>query len=494
MGTYDNDENEEELAADPYQGTIIDRIPFISAKKFLYLRQGPWPQPAPNRPFGMSPAVVHTPKSEKADFHWHIGLRYLKQLLFRTPSALLTGLKTDIVDTTSNQFGQLFHDTIFSKLLNPNLDENDRRLFAEVLQADQSYFKVDLAVMKHVRPYPGQFTAPCVGLFKRVPEGIHAVAIHINSLLITEKDQEAFELAKHYLIQGASNVVTLAIHPLLHLPFDAINAVTKTALPKDHVLLKLLLPHTRFSLELNRTVTLSQESILKNWPSQIYGPYPGPSEGLQDLFVAGFNGVKNNSSYPPYVYPLEPKENPTPYGDFLRTYYETIYRYVDSIIQSEHFPKNCPYVKAWADYISHWTVGFPNGREIFEENKLVSAVTMFIWDTSVAHSLDHKSFGDMPMDKVTMRMRLPPPSSTNMDPFDRNDLVTAIDTMKFEMAQIMFYRPTTVTRLIDVDYQFAQPELIALNKMFHHDLRATARKLENNTKIALEDIAASVQY
>ena len=478
----------------PYQSKIIRRIPFVSPNEFLYKRQGPWPQPAPNHPFGMSPGVVHIPAKEKADFQRHVGLRYLKQLILDWPSALWTGIQTDIVDTTTQEFSDLFYKTLFSKLLNPTLDSNDKKLFAPVLRADVQYYKVDLAVMDHVLPYGGQYTAPCVGLFRKTADSVELEAIHINDLLVTPDHVEAFELAKHYMLQGASNVVTLTIHPLLHLPFDAINAVTKTALPKDHILLKLLLPHCRFSLELDRTVTLSEESILKNWKNQIYGCYPGPSAGLQDLFVAAYNGVENNSSYPPYVLPLKPPAIPTPYGEFLQAYYDTVYKYVEDVVQSEAFPKNCPYVKAWANYIHHWTVGFPDGETIFEGDNLVSAVAMFIWDTSVAHSLDHWSFGNMPMDKVTMRLRIPPPTTTDMAPFNRSKLVTALDTMKFEMAQKMFYRPTTVTRLMDVDCQFEQPELIKINNRFRLELLATAERLRDLGLIELEDIAASVQY
>lgn len=478
----------------PYQSHINRHIPFIPASNFLYKRQGPWPQPAPNHPFGMSPAVVHIPSSEKSDFNWHIGLRYLKQLIFGVPDSYILAKNTTIVDTSAKEFNELFYNTLFCKLLNPNLGASDKTAFKPVLKEGESYYKVDLSVMEHVLPYPGQFTAPCIGLFRKTENGIESEAIHINNILIKKTDGEAYELAKHYLIQGASNVTTLTIHPLLHLPYDTINAITKTALPKDHVLVKLLLPHCRFTLELNRTVTLSKESILRNWRDQVYGCYPGPSAGLQDLFVAGYNGIKNNTSYKPYKLPSKPPHIPTPYGDFLQAYYDTIYSYVKDVVNSGHITKNCPYVKAWADYIHHWTDGFPSGNKIFEGDNLVSAVAMFIWDTSVAHSLDHMSFGRMPMDKVTMRMRIAPPGSTKINKFDRSKLVTVLDTMKFEQAQKMFYRPTTVTRLMDVDCKFTQPDLVKLNAKFRQDLAATADRLKDNEQISLTDIAASVQY
>ena len=292
-------EDDQEISSGPYHSKIIRHVPFIPSGKFLYNRQGPWPQPAPNHPFGMSPAVVHIPQSEKTDFNWHVGLRYAKQIIFGVPASLWVGCTTDVRDTTEEEFNQLFYNTLFSKMLNPKLDPSDLIAFKSVIKSGESYYKVDLSVMDHVLPYPGQYTAPCIGLFRKIKDGIVAEAIHINNILIKNTDGEAYELAKHYLIQGASNVTTLTIHPLLHLPFDAINAITKTALPKEHILFKLIYPHCRFSLELNRTVTLSKESILRNWKDQVYGCYPGPSRGLQDLFVAGYNGLEGNSSYPP---------------------------------------------------------------------------------------------------------------------------------------------------------------------------------------------------
>ena len=80
------------------------------------------------------------------------------------------------------------------------------------------------------------------------------MAIYLNDTVFDSRDGEAWELAKHFMMEGASNVVTLMTHPLLHFPYDSINAITKTALPKNHILHKLLIQHCRFTLPLENAV------------------------------------------------------------------------------------------------------------------------------------------------------------------------------------------------------------------------------------------------
>lgn len=477
------------------RNTINQKLPYVKPDKFLYERQGPWPQPSPGHPFGESPAVVHIPLNERLDWYRYIGLRYAKQTYFGWPSAWKKAKETQLTSVSDKEMVDLIESSLFSKFLNPQLDAEDKTTFKKYLTKEKNtqFFKYDLTPMKFISTYPGQFTAPSVTLFKRTQgQALEPVACSISGIIVEPSDKNAWELSKHYIMQGSSNVGTLLIHPLLHFPFDAINAISKTALPKEHILFKLIYPHCRFTLPLEDAVLNGKESILRNWRNQIYGCYPGPSAGLQDQFVTGYKGLIGNSSYPAYQYPLDPPKIYSKYGDFLQAYYDTIYNFVSEVM-SEVAP-NDPHVWAWLNYIHRWTPGIPDADTMIAKKKVNSLIAIFIWNVSVAHTLDHQSFGSLPMDKISMRLRIPPPCSTNIPEIDYSKIVKTVDTFKFEMAMKMFYRPSTVTFLHDTNYNFTSSKLIAANTKFLQELRMTNERLKNNRIMDLKDISRSIQF
>jgi hypothetical protein len=86
--------------------------------------------------------------------------------------------------------------------------------------------------------------APTVSLFSRDASGrLMPLAIRVRDLLLTPEDGEAWELAKYFVLQGAVHELVLVVHPRVHLPMDTVNAISRTALPRTHLLARLLEPH-----------------------------------------------------------------------------------------------------------------------------------------------------------------------------------------------------------------------------------------------------------
>lgn len=466
-----------------------------AAKKYLYDRKGPWPQPSPDHPFKEAPAVFNIPKKEKSQFTWNVTIRYALSTLFKWPGALLYALKNrGMRNVTDEDMGNIITGSLFAKMLNPQLDPIDLENFSEVLKGldKKELLKFDLTPMKFIdETYKGLYAAPSVALMKKVSDTkVMPLAIHLNEQVFTPKDGDAWELAKYYSLNGAAVLGTLLSHPLTHFPYDAINAITKTSLPMDHVIFKLIYPHTYLSLPLSEAVLSSPGTVLAKNNDRIYGPYSAPVGELKDLIAAGYGGMKDNSSYPGYQYPLGPDKAFGEYGNFLKSYYECIYKFVKTV--TDTVPKNDLATVRWANYIAAWLPGFPKGVDIFKDDNLAKAVTTFIWDVTVAHSLDHKSFGSLDINKVPMRMRLAPPSK-GLKGFDKNKIVKVIDTMKFEMAMIMFYRPSNVRLFTEIKYDFAQAELQKASEEFFKDLKKTDENMKEKY-VKLEEIACSIQY
>jgi hypothetical protein len=113
----------------------------------------------------------------------------------------------------------------------------------------------------------------------------------------------AWDLAKLYLLQGAAYHVQFVVHPALHFPMDAVNAITKSAVPVTHPLLQLLLPHSGYQLPLDHAVLESAESLVR-YSSLTYAASSGnvrstltmPSRRRVNTPSAGVKGEITSSS------------------------------------------------------------------------------------------------------------------------------------------------------------------------------------------------------
>jgi hypothetical protein len=237
----------------------------LKPKDFLYGRMGPWPQPSPAHPLGEAPAVLHIPKKEWIDWWLNIGTRYMITLMY-TPIAYIKGLiSPGLKEVSDTEFLNTLTDSMMSKFITPKLDETDKENFAQYLsERDGEIFIVDLESVKVVKPYKGQYISGTKTLLERKNNKYSLIAIFIDATntVLNPQDGDAWELAKYYVLQGAALAATLVVHPLLHFPLDSINAITKTALPKNHILFKLLSPHFRFTLPLENAVLTFKSSVV----------------------------------------------------------------------------------------------------------------------------------------------------------------------------------------------------------------------------------------
>jgi hypothetical protein len=473
-------------------------VPDSDKKKkedFLYDRMGPWPQPCPEHPWGEAPAVLRLPWREALDWWLYVGSRYILTLAY-APIAYLKGiLNPGLAPLPDEEFERILQDSMMAKFIKPDFDEKDKKIFARLMDPDDVYFIVDLEAVKVVKPFKGISVSASKTLLKQIaPLKYRVVCIYLDKTetLFFPGGGNNWELAKYFVMQGGALAATLVVHPLLHFPMDSINAITKTALPKDHVLFKLLYPHLRFTLYLECAVLTFKSSLLQSKWWMPYAPYPGPYDGVRDLLVQGFKGIKGNDSYQSFKYPKSPEKVYGNYGECQDAFFKVVRKFVGNIlanVEQDDF-----YVRKWASYISHWVPGFPNSQEISNHEVLVDAVSYYLWDITMGHSVDHYNYGNMNIRHVPLRMRCPVPGKEQLN-FNYKKLNTFWDYGKYEMARILFFGPSNVTTLIDTVYDLPT-DLQKHVDTFKKELRETAERLQREGKlyIPLDEIAASIQY
>jgi hypothetical protein len=466
---------------------------------FLYDRKGPWPQPCPEHPFGEAAGVIHLPVYEAIDWWLHIGSRYVTTLLY-TPVAYLKGLLNPGLEEVSDiEFVDMLTNSMLAKFVKNVFDSKDREIFGNVLYEENIYI-CDFEPVRVVKTFKGIYASASKVLLKKHDQHYFVLSIYIDETqcVFTPKDKDKWELAKYFVLQGGALCSTLVIHPLLHFPMDSVNAITKTALPKNHIILQLLHPHLRFTLYLERAVLTFKTSILQSKWWMPYAPYPGPYEGLRDLLVEGYKGIGHNFSYPPFVFQLAPEFIVGKYGEFHQAYFLVFRKFASEILidltETETF-----YLTHWADYITSWVPGFPVGVELVRDRELlISTIAYFLFDVSVGHTVDHYNYGQMNIRKIPMRLRVSPPSHLKEYKLDRSKLTKFWDFGKYDMAQRLFFKASTKTKLIDATYDFGErnEKLQSVVSQFKRELVEVDKKLKaDDAQFApLQEIAASIQF
>ncbi len=488
--------------AGPPQGYTTD--------DYLYGSNGPWPKV--NTLVPELPAMIKKiPKTQLEDFRLNVVSHYLKTLKSGRLKIILKMLAGDhkLQPVSDRLFvEQLFYGT-FSKLLTP-VGLEDAAEFPEVLNPDDlfdsegqpKYLKIDTLSMNRVDPLHGIYSAPSLTLFKRETDHSGtALAIKINGLVLTPEDKNAWELAKYFVFQGALCVITLVTHPRVHFPMDAISAISLTALPQQHLLFKLIAPHTRIQLAINQAVSLLPYSVAHNNQFLPYTPYPGwgnipiieDGRGWTGHMTDAFSGIAGNNCYPPYNYLLAPEKVWSDFDEFLRGYYNVILDFVSAVVA--HIDVDDPVITYWSDAIAAWVSGFPDHQRIREGDTLARVIASFIWDVTVAHSADHGAMGHYQQNAFALRLRVPAPTSKTMPPINRRKLVTFGDTLRNRLCFEMYFGPPRGPgHLYDTWYGFNDPELDQLNTQFLNDLQRVDETLTCRRFIKLKDIARSINF
>ncbi|MFI5310796.1 MAG: hypothetical protein ACHQQ3_06155 [Gemmatimonadales bacterium] len=442
----------------------------------------------------MPPGVLNVPFREKVDFFLHVGLRYSRQLLTHWPVSMVRALRDPYPQTTTDdELCSLFYDTSMAKLMCPTLDPVDLRNFAAVIgdRDPASFIKADFSAYSELPAAPGMYVAATVSLFRRGDDGRpHLEAILINGLLLTAADGDAWTLAKLFVQQGAGQHMANCNHIPLHFPLDTINAISKSVLPRDHVVSRLLAPHLRFSLSLNGAALYSQLSVLRNHEAFIYSTLANTQAAVYRLVRIGYAGLPGNSGYARWRFSPTPEPVLGDFGVFLDRYYAAMLKFTSVIAAA--VPPGDAAMAEWADAIAALLPGFPGTAELRKGDLLARVLAKIIWSASVAHGADHHDYGSIPIGKIALRLRVPPPASRT----DRMPAKLAhwTDAMRQDMARILFFREDTVTPLRDVRYRFDSPALQAAGDAFIRDLDEVDATMPVKRFIPLRRIPASIQF
>ena len=467
-------------------------------RDYLYGTRGPWPRPSPLALGDEMPSTaVLLPDQELERFRVTLVKRYNRQVRYGWIKPYLESLFFRGLEPLSDEdLLCTLTDTVHSRFLNPVLDPIDEEAFGPILRehsrADQIY-KVDFSALALVEPLPEIYFASTVTLIQRDREGMHSLlAIAIDGVVLRAGCGPAWELAKYFVLQGSAIHSIECFHPLVHFPYNAANALTKTLLPKNHVLFRLLLPHLDLQLPLDYGAMYHPKAVTRNNQEEIYTPFGDKENSIFNLISAGYRGIEGNSSYPGYRFELGSGTIHSDYGIFLQQYYQTILRFVEQVVTQ--IPDSDPYVKRWAKVIGQYVPGFPDDQEILRLGILAQTVATMICNYSVTHTTDHHSYAGHSEKVVPLRLRVPPPKSENEPPVDPGDLLSKRDFFRYRMAHKMFFKPTILYRLGEVDYQFETPDLQQLNGEFHDQLRQTDRDMPVKRFARLDELATSIQF
>jgi hypothetical protein len=468
---------------------------------YLFAR-GPWPQPAPGFPDDAAPAVMHLPKEEQQDWNKHVASRYLKQLLFETPQAFFWSLShAGVKIVTDKRMSEILTDGIFSKFVTPKLDPEDIALFEPRIPTvrDPGWYKTDYSVVRWIQPVPNCAVAPTTVLWREGAQYEYTpAAIAVNSVVFLPSDGKGWDLAKCFALQAAGISSTLYMHPLLHFPTDAVNAVVKTLFPTDHLIQKLFLPHFRLALGVDDAVLHGGSTVLK--AGEVYAPYPGSLLEHLEIVSTLWRGLSHpngapNSAYPKYRFEIGPRVVYSRYGEFLRRYYDTLYAF--GLEVALRIPGDDPLRVEFAEHLSFWIPGFPDPSEYAKPEIFAGVFATIVSDVAVGHTADHHLYGQVDIQEVPFRLRTEVPTSTRVAPYDPAKLTTWRDALNYQMCMKMFFAPYPVSFMPEVDYGFTDPDLRDANVRFRSALSETERGILAAgiaNYVPLASMAPSVQF
>jgi hypothetical protein len=467
----------------------------LSPKDFLYKRLGPWPQPSANHPFGEVPGVLHLPWQENLEWWLKVGSRYVRDMLLYLPIALVKSIiDNGLHELSDDKMGEIFFNTCYAKYLTEEISEEMKILFKDYIKPEHQYYIVDFSPMEILKPIKGVCIEKTISLFETDGKNVLPVAINLRDYIVTKNDGELWMYAKFCIMQGASVFINVEEHPKLHFPMDPINAITKTSLPMDHLLFKLIYPHLEISLKLNYQVLNNPISLLANKWWMDYAPFPATSDSLRELIVVGYSGIKGNPAFNKYVYPINgPRKMQAPFGKFHECYYPAYYEFAKNILA--FIPKNDRFVTNWANYIHQQMPSFPNGKEIWVDDTFIKAVAVLLWDLTIGHGADHKTYSEIPVALNPMRLKVSAPKDKTI-PFKLNlkSAVGRIDQAKWMVSNYLFYKPWNIKNLVDIDYGFKDLECEKFAKKFIVDLKKIEATLPTPNYMPVDEIPSSIQY
>ena len=401
-------------------------------------------------------------------------------------------------------FTELIAHGVLSKLMS-ELDPPDKAIFGDYLKdKSREFWKSDLTHMRVVRDtWPHEYVAPSVVLISRPqssPPGaydfrVDCIALFVptqpggpydKTVVLGPQDGKAWQLAKYFALQGALVRLNLIDHTMVHFPFDAINAITKSVLPKSNRVLQLLRPHLFLSLPVDNAVLEGPYSLLNRTSTYPYSPYPAAGDEIRKLFPFYWWGSgtahdpaeswasDRDHAFPAYKFRTEPRAIPSRYGAFLNGYYEPILKFARGVVAS--IPADgseWDAIKWWADMVVSWIPGFPNGEAIKTGDLLAKTCASIIWNGAIVHTADHwlmhQMFEEGRPTPYIMRVEPPESASPGVPPDDGPPAHLIDDVLPARLCDLMFFKPHSTKFLGEFKYPF-EPSLDRLVEQFREAL------------------------
>jgi hypothetical protein len=448
---------------------------FDPPDQFMYRRQGPWPQPSPSYPLLCANEVLNIPELEQLQYNLDIGSRYMRdQMAFAPIAAQLAIADMAWAGPTDADLHRLMFTTEFTRFIR-ELDDRDRKRCTDAgVKVSQKTRKYDFSAMRLIvnRTIEGTYTAGTILIYEH---GDRTADHRVTCIFLNDGDDAsdgkdvcirpgdaAWDLAKLYLLQGAAYHVQFVVHPALHFPMDAVNAITKSAVPVTHPLLQLLWPHSGYQLPLDHAVLESAESLVNNNAQGTrFDPLMSDGYDLKMLFGAGYAGLPEEgfgNAYPRYDYMNPQKGFESPYGKFLQAYYEPFETFCTAVARYILGREDLwEYAGRWMHYNHAHVFGFPDADRLHEPGVLATAMTIYMWDCSVSHAADHANYTWCVTSKERcLRIRIPPPrTADDMRVELAGQIATVDDYARSEMCTWMFFKPWTIKpNLLDTLYAF----------------------------------------
>lgn len=466
-----------------YSQTLRKLEVLYDEAEFLYANDAPWPQASFDYPYGQAPEVTNVPAAEMADWDKNVAQYYKDNAL----GSLHTGLTPFGIqaaefaagclernglrgydEINDDQFAELLCEGLYSKFLEP-LNAQDAVQFASDLTdtANYEYFKSDYSCMAVVRnTWPGEYAAPSIALVRRPRDPGQRYAWEAIAIALSHKADAASDylpireapifrpadanwwLARYFVLQGAIHRINLIDHVKVHFPSDAINAISKTVLPKWHLIHKLLMPHFRLTLPVNNAVLEGQRSLINRDTWYPWSPFVAKGAEVRRLLPfawagAAFYGMDEaTDSFPPYRFSLDPETIPDPrdpdhstlpsfiglglsrYSEFQHDYYKPVLDFVRQVVdQLPHPPANPANhddlewleLQHWAEECGKFTPGFPDWRAICNRDTLSRVLAYLIWNAAIVHTSDHATLHKMMSDSpVPFVLRTAPPEQPDV--------------------------------------------------------------------------------
>lgn len=455
---------------------------------------GPWPQIPVLRPDFPAPVL----KVDGADSKDHVLMnvtRYLGQIILHAPvGAVRARFGARVLPVSDDEFTAILTKTAFAQFLLPMVAPDEQQAFAADLHSDPEavFGTIDVAGFGDFRPLPGVYAAPTVVLLRQRSEVDWAVvAIRCGEHVLHPGDGARWDLAKYFVLQGAQSLLVHIAHPRLHLPLDALNAITRSVLPSSHRVKRLLTPHFLFTLGLHKALIHHQRGATHNNQREVSLPFTFETASMHDGFALGVNGL-GSEAYPAFNLFGVHIGTHTEYGRYRQAWYRHILEFTRKIVST--LEPGDPDITRWADEAAGWVGGFPNGTEIWQDDVLAQTLATIIATVSVFHTADHDSYSRIPIGQLPFRLRQPPPDGSSPTRLNLRKLVLPEDYFRHYLAQRLYFQPVIRTTLVSVKYSFRAPTARAAADDFIAGMAALDSEWGPYGFATSDRIATSVQY